>query len=474
MQDHDSRAMGLPEAGRLTTAQLERLREAALEILWRVGARFFEEEALALFKRAGASVTDGNLVRLPAALVERALRSAPRNITLYDRNGERAMELGGYRCYFGTGSDCASLYDLETGAHRPARLDDVVQGVRLVDALPNIDFVMSMFMPSDVPVELHERLQMAAMLQNSTKPIVFVGEEAASTVYALRMAAAVAGGMERLERYPFVVNYANVLTPLRHNRESVQRLLYGAAHNIPTIYAPADHRGTVAPVTAAGAAALGAAGQLAGVVLAQLKREGAPILLSNMGGTSMDLRTMVSIYGSPDAAGMGWALAHSFGLPIFGTAGCSDSKVFDAQAAADAALTLFANAIAGANLIHDIGYLDAAMTGSLELVAYCDDVIGWLKRYLRPPVVDEESLALDVIAAVGPDGGFLDQDHTIRHMREDWRPALFDRFDFPRWEAAGATTLQQRANKKVRELLARSAPAPLPPNVVREIEGVIA
>jgi trimethylamine--corrinoid protein Co-methyltransferase len=473
MTDIDKRTLGLPHYGGMSPQQLDRLHEASLEILERVGVRFYDAEALALFKRARVRVTDDTRVHIPAHLVEWALRSAPKNITIYNRHGERAMELGGYRCYFGVGSDCSNIYDLETGQRRTAVLNDVVDGVKLVDALPNIDFVMSMFMPSDVPIEAHERYQMSVMLQNSCKPIVFVGEEGASTLYAMQMAAAAAGGLDRLEHYPFVINYVNTLASLRHNEESVRRVLYAAEHNLPTVFAPGNGRGTTSVMTAAGAMAMGSAGLLSGLVLAQLKREGAPFIINNPGGTAMDLRTMVNIYNVPDAGAMGWQLAHYYRLPIFGTAGCSDAKVFDAQAAADAALTLFANALAGANLIHDVGYLDCAMTGSLELVAFCDEVIGWLKRYLRTPEINEETLALDTIIETGTDGSFLETKHTLRHMREDWRPSLFDRLDFPRWEAAGATTLQQRANKKVREIVASHSPAPLSPGVVREIESAV-
>jgi trimethylamine--corrinoid protein Co-methyltransferase len=379
------------------------LHEASLEIMTRTGMRFYVQEALDLFTKAGADVSDGNLVRIPPHLVEWALGTVPKNITIFDQNGRRVMSLGGYRSYFGVGSDCSHIYDLDTGERRKAVLEDVVHGVRLVDALPNLDFAMSMFLPSDVPGETYERRQMAIMLQESTKPIVFVGLEATSTVYAVEMAAAVAGGLESLQRYPFIVNYVNVVSAFCHNEQSVLRLLYAAERNLPTIYAPSKSKGTMAPMTVAGALALGNAGQLAGLVLSQLKREGSPFLRAKPGGDGMDMRSMVSLYAAPDGGPFGWDLAHHYGIPTFGAAGCSDAKIFDAQAAAEAALTLFDNALNGANLIHDIGYLDCAMTGSLELVAFCDEIISWLRRYLRKLEISEETLALDLIHEVGPE-----------------------------------------------------------------------
>jgi len=457
----------------LSDDQLGLLHEASLEIMTRTGMRFYEDEALDLFKKAGAHISEGNLVRIPPHLVEWAVRAAPKNITLFDQMGQRAMALGGYRSYFGPGSDCSYIYDLDTGQRRKAVLQDTVDAIRLADALPNLDFVMSMFLPSDVPDDRYERQQMAVMLQESTKPIVFVGMEASSTVYAVEMASAVAGGLEQLQRYPFVVNYVNVVSAFKHNKTSVKRLLYAAERNLPTIYAPGKARGTMAPITVAGALALGNAGQLAGLVLSQLKREGSPFLRSKPGGDGMDMRSMVSLYSAPDGGPFAWDLAHDYGLPTFGAAGASDAKVFDAQAAAEAALTLFDEMLNGANLIHDVGYLDSATTGSLEFLLFCNELIGWLRRYFRKLEISEETLALDLIHQVGPDGHFIDSEHTLRHVREDWVPSLFDRLDYHRWAARGATTLQQRANRKVREIIERHRAEPLPIDVQETIESVI-
>lgn len=458
----------------LTEDQKARLHAASLEILQRTGVRFFHPKALDLFKSAGAEIVDGNLVRIPPARVEWALETAPKRVTICDRWGSEAMLLGGERSYFGVGSDCKYVYDLRTAQHREALLRDVVDGVRLVDALPHLDFVMSMFLPSDVPEETYERYQMEVMLTESTKPIVFVGMTLSSTVDSLEMAAAVVGGFEPLARQPFVVNYVNPTSSFKHDKEAVGRLLYAAERDLPTIYLPGTSRGMTAPMTVAGAMALGNAGQLAGLVLSQLRREGSPFIRSAAGGATLDMRTMIGSYAAPDGGPYGWDLAHAYDLPIFGTAGCSDAKVFDAQAAAEAALSLFANAVGGANLIHDVGYLDFAMTGSLELVVLCNEIIGWLRRYLRGPLeITEETLALDLIHAVGPDGSFIESKHTLRHCRDDWKPALFDRQDYRAWSEAGATTFYQRANRFVRETLETHPRNALPVPVASRIRTVI-
>ena len=130
-------------------------------------------------------------------------------------------------------------------------------------------------------------------------------------------------------------------------------------------------------------------------------------------GGFLDMRTMVCLYTAPDAGPYGWDLARHYRIPTF-TVACTDAKIFDAQAAGETALTLFENTLNGANLIHDLGYLDSAMTGSLELVVYSDEVIEWIKRYWHPFELTEESLALDLIHATGPDGHFLETDHRHR------------------------------------------------------------
>jgi trimethylamine--corrinoid protein Co-methyltransferase len=457
----------------LSDDDIELIHQASLEIMERTGMRFYDDQALSLFKHGGATIIDGNIVHISPNMVEWALRCAPKNITIFDQEGKRAMALGGYRSYFGPGSDCMYIYDVETEQRRKAVLDDVVHGVRLVDALPNLDFVMSMFLPSDIPEDVYERAQMAVMLQESTKPIVFVGIEAASTVRAIEMASVVSGGIESLQRYPFVINYVNTVSAFQHNHQSVQRLLYAAERNIPTIYAPGNSRGTTAPMTPAGALALGNAGQLAGLVLSQLKREGSPFIRSDPSGNTLDMSSLVSLYNAPDGGSFGWDLAHHFGIPIFGAAGCSDAKIFDGQAAAEAALSLFNNMINGVNLIHDIGYLDCAMTGSLELVLLSNEIIGWLRHYLSRLEISEETLALDLIHEIGPDGHFIETEHTFRHVRDDWQPSIFDRCNYQGWVEKGGTTLQQRATQSVQDLLASHRATPLPDKMVTSLQSIV-
>jgi trimethylamine---corrinoid protein Co-methyltransferase len=450
----DTFSQQVPSLRRLSDGAVADIHFATLEILERTGLRLYDGEAVALLKKAGALVSEGNLVRLPSHLVEWAIRTAPKRIPMFDRNGRQAMVLQGNNAYFGPGSDCPFILDHRTGARRQPNLSDVVNGMRLCDYLPNIDFVMSMFIPSDVPVPISDRYQMEAMLLNTTKPIVYVTHDVEGCKDAVEMAEVIAGGSDALRANPLACCYINITAPLRHNQEAIQKLMFLAQKGLPSIYCGSNTtRGVVTPATAAAAVALGNAGALAGLVLAQLVREGAPVVVMRTGGGGLDMRTMVSSYASPETQGYRGDISHYYGLPIFGMAGCSDSKLPDEQALAEASLTLLVDALMGANLIHDVGYIEYGLTSSLEMLAMCDDVIGWIRRFMEPQPVNRETLALDVIHEAGPDGEYLDTDHTLRHFREEWYPSLMNRAIYDNWLQAGAKSYRAVARDKVEQVL---------------------
>lgn len=462
-----------PQFRKLSDDQLAQIHNASLEILDRTGVCLYEEEALNLLKKAGVKVEDGNRVRIPPGLVEWALSIAPKRVVLCDRNGRRVMPLERNNVFFGPGSDCPNILDHRTGERRRGTLRDIEEGIRLCDALPNIDFLMSICIASDIDQQVADRYQMRAMLMNSSKPILFVTTEFEGTMDAIRMAEAVAGGEEELRRNPICALYINVTSPLRHNTEALQKLLFMAGKGLPTTYTPVVLRGINGPVTPAGALALANAGELAGLVIAQLKREGAPIILSGGTNDMLDMRTLGDVYAAPENRVMFVEMAHYYGLPVFGLGGASDSKLPDEQAAAEAAFSLILEALAGTHLVHDVGYLESGMTNSFEQIVICDELINYVKRFMQGLVVNEETLALDVIDQVGPHGDFLGTEHTARHYKEDWYPRLLDRSDFDTWKAAGGKTLRQRARERVDEILSSHRPEPLPKDVQAKIDAIV-
>lgn len=466
-------SINAPKFQKLSRDQLERIHFASLEILERTGVILHLPEAVKLLQDAGANVTEENRVRIPSHLVEWALSVAPKRIVLANRKGKRVMPLERNNVFYGPGSDCPNVIDFRTGDRRSGTLQDIHDGSKVCDALPNIDFLMSMNLAGDIPQEHADLYQMQAMLTNSTKPILFVTTEFEGCEKVVEMAEIVAGGPDALRCNPFCALYINVTAPLVHNEEALQKLLFMAEKCLPTTYTPVVLRGVSGPITPAGAVAYANAGELAGLVLAQLKRQGAPVLLS--GGTQdmLDMRTMLDIYAAPPNRVLCVEMAHYYGLPIFGLGGASDSKVPDQQAAAEIAFSLLTETMVGTHLVHDVGYMEGGLTYSLEMLVMADEMIRWVKEFMRGEMVDEETLALDWIDKVGPGGDFLKVKHTKDHYLEDWYPTLFDRQNRASWEEAGEQTLRDRARDKVNQILSEHQPEPLPEDVARGIQDVI-
>jgi len=330
-----------------------------------------------------------------------------------------------------------------------------------------------MVLPVDVPQMVADRYQMEAMLNHTTKPIVFVTTEFSGCVDAVEMAEAVAGGADALRLNPFVTCYINVTTGLRHNQEALQKLLYLADKGLPALYIPVGQGGTTAPVTVAGCQVIWNVGALVGLVLSQLKREGSPYVMAGWGAGSLDMKTMVQPYAEPDRRGIAQAMAHFYGLPMFGLGGCSDSKCLDGQAGIEAALTLMTAALNGSHIVHDLGYLESGLCYSLAQLAICDEVLGWIEHSLCQVDVSDVALAVDLIDEVGPDGQFLDSQHTLKHFRDRWYPTLIDRQNYDNWQAQGAKTLEQRAAERVAEILVEHKPEPLPKEVAQAVHAIV-
>jgi trimethylamine--corrinoid protein Co-methyltransferase len=453
----------------LTDDQCRLIHCASLDILERTGVLVHYRPALDLLKKSGCCVEE-NRVRIPAHLVDWALRAAPSRIMMYDRAGKPVMPLGDRISTFGTGSDCLNILDHRTGERRKALLQDVVDGIRVTDAMPHVDFIMSMFLPSDVPVAADVR-QMEVMLTYSAKPICFVTYEWEGTAEIIEMLEVVAGGAEQLRIHPTAILYLNPTTAFRHNEEALRKLMYAAEKRVPAVYLPDVQRGFSCPITYAGAMACANAGQLVGLLLAQLVNEGAPIILNAATPSTIDMKTMVLPYVEP--AGKAFALEMSFyyNLPAFSTGGCSDSKLLDEQAIMEATLNLFQATLRGGNMIHDVGYVESGLTGSLELVVICDEIISWLKAYVKGLEISEETLALDLIHEHGLKGDFLETAHTLRHVREDWQPRLVDRHNYDQWAGAGATSMGERAASKVAEILSAEPKACLPTRVAERVRA---
>jgi trimethylamine--corrinoid protein Co-methyltransferase len=290
-----------------------------------------------------------------------------------------------------------------------------------------------------------------------------------------RMCAAVKGSEEACAQEPFMIFYAEPSSPLKHTAEALQKLMYCARHRIPLVYTPAPIAGATAPATLAGVLVQNLAETLGGVVLSQLIQPGTPIVVGGV-VSILDMRTTILSYGAPEMALLSAAateVARHLGLPMFSTAGCTDSKCLDPQAAIEATISILMAMLSGANFVHDVGFSESAMTGSLPLLVMCDEIIGMARHMARGIRVNDEALAVDVIGQGSVPGDFLSLDHTARHFREEfWFPRLMDRFRYGEWQAAGSKTMADRVGERLRQLLAQHRAPALSPSVVAKLDRV--
>jgi trimethylamine--corrinoid protein Co-methyltransferase len=467
-----STSMTSAHYARMGTSECEKIHLASLEILERIGIDVHDEKARDILVTGGAT-TDGLRVRIPAYMVARALSSTPKRLSLYDRHGKVAIRAGGYNSYFGGGSDCLNILDHHTGERRKPTLEDVAQAARLMDALPEIDFVMSAFLPSDVDGRVYDRYQMEVMLNNTTKPIVFVTPDFEGCVAAVEMCEAVAGGAQAFQQKPFATCYINVTTGMIANAEALQKCMFLAEKGLPQLYIPLNAGGVNSPVTTAGCMASMNAGTLLGVVLAQLVRPGSPIAVPGWNGGPYNLKTMVGNYVLADEQGVPTSMGKYYDLPVFGLGGSTDSKVLDQQCGFEVTLSLMTSLLHGANIIHDVGFMDSGLQGSLQIIAIANDILGFLRAATRGVEVNDETLALDVIEELGPTGSFLDHDHTMRHYKEPFYSKLADKNQYSLWLEQGGKTMEARATEMVDSILAEHQPEPLPADVQGAIKAIV-
>jgi trimethylamine--corrinoid protein Co-methyltransferase len=332
-----------------------------------------------------------------------------------------------------------------------------------------------MGIPSDLDTANAYRQQFALMLEHTTKPIVFVCDDRADCEAIAAMASAAAGGMDQLRLNPTLLLYSEPSTPLKHSESATAKLLYMAEQGLPIVHSPAPMMGGTAPVTLAGGLTLGNAEVLSSLVMHQLKRPGAPFVYGS-GLHHMDMKTTISVYGAPEFQLARVAVAELgrfYSLPTWGYAGHSDSCAMDEQAAADAAFSVLVALLAGNNLVHDIGYLEAGLTTSPEMIVFTAEMISMMRHFEMGMSLDAESLALEAIHQAGPGGDFLTARHTLKHFRELWQPALLDRRRAADWVSAGSKRLGERLRERTIDIIERHRPEPLPGSVGDEIAYIL-
>ncbi|MGD8625587.1 MAG: trimethylamine methyltransferase family protein [Anaerolineae bacterium] len=455
----------------LSEAQIQAIHNTSLDILSSTGIVMKSELGRELLLEAGAWETDDpsagrglKRIKIPEYMVMDAIASAPSRIPMHNRLGELTMPLEGDNVFFGPGSDCIYTLDVETGERRKCTADDVERIAQLCDGLGGMDFIMSMATPADVPTMDHYLHSFIGMIRGSAKPNLYTANDLRDMEDIYQIACAVAGGEQALREKPFMLLYAEPISPLLFNKESVDKLLFCADKGIPACYPPSPNTGGGAPVTLAGALALGNAECLAGLVLTQLVRPGTPFLYG-MNTAALDMKSAIVSYGAPEwPLGMAaWTdLCRTYGLPVWGAAGATDSKVVDAQAGIEATVTIYTAFLCRCNLNHDVGYIEYGTTSSMEMLVVADEIIRDVRFVMGGVEVSERTLAREAIHRSKPGGGFLADDHTLDNWKwAQWRPQIIDRQRYDRWQSKGSKDMATRANERAREILAEHEVPPL-------------
>lgn len=459
----------------LTEQEKRDIFQAVIELLSKVGMKVYHEKTIELLKGHGCRVGSDRRVYIEEHLLKWALSTAPGVVQVYGREGQLAMELGERNVYFGTGSDLLHTYDLETGERRESVLADVSRAARLCDALPNIDFLMSAAHPTDVSPHHAYVLGFKEMVENSTKPLVLTAENAGDLKVMIDVSAELRGGSEGLREKPYFVVYLEPISPLEQPIESLDKLLLCAEHGVPALYSPAPLAGATAPVTVAGHTAQGMAESLFGLVVHQLHRPGAPFVFG-VGPSVFDMVTAQATYNSPEyllTYMCAVEMSQWLDLPNWGYGGTSDSQLLDAQAGMEMGEVTLLSMLAGSNLNHDVGYLDFGLTASLEGMVITDEFIDLNRKVVDGIEVSKETLAVDTVAEVGPGGHFMTSEHTYRHMRSgQWRPSVFNRQGYDKWEEEGKVDLREAARRKALQILEEHEVAPLPEDVSERAAAV--
>lgn len=452
-----------------------RIIEAALTVLSETGAIVATDSGREALRVAGAEVDEGaRIVRFPRSMVEDAIASAPDSVTLCGRDPEFDCVLERDRVHLGTGGTALYVLDRDTGSRRYSTNADVADCARLTDALQNLHvFTINVF-----PNEIRQQDDIDVnrfywSLRNTRKHVMGGVYSLAGTRQAVELAQMVAGGAEALRRRPFVSFISLVISPLKIDDIYGEISCFVAEQGLPVVVPAEPICGTTSPVTLAGNVLVHLADTLAGVTMVQAVNPGCPTICGSVGST-IDLRTMQHLGGCVERGIINAAvsqLAQKLGLPYYSTAGASDSKVPDAQAAYESALTNLLVMMSGANYIHDAaGLMEFDLTVSYTKMVMDDEIIGMSGRVLQGIEVTDDTLAVDLIQQVGPGGHFVSEEHTVRHMRDEfYEPRISDRQEREAWASQGRADATTRARARAGEFLATHEGPGLPPEVDRAI-----
>jgi len=460
-----------PQFRLLSDKQIEELHLASLQIMERTGVTFESQEAIDLLGEAGADVSNPKRVKIPSYLVEQALRTAPKTITLYTRDGEPAMVLNGMTSHFGGIAALEEYLDPYTRQRRQCYVEDIVDMIRVIDALPNLEWLMTISSYSTIPGVIADKVSILQSIFNTPKPIACCINDASSVREMAEVCSIVAGGGKEFRAKPFFICTSEPITPLVQGKDVMEKSLACAEKGVPNVVYSAPLAGATAPATFPAVLALANAEFLSQLVVIQLKCPGAPVIYSGQ-PTIMDMKTTLFAYGAPESAFFIAALTelgHYYKLPVYGTAAEVDADTIGAQAAAEATYQILLSALSGNDFVHGVGEMYQGRMSSPEFAVLGSEIIDMVKVVMQGIEINDETLPLDLIERVGPGGTYISESHTLKHFRKFWVPKVFDRSMAKR---EGIKKCEDLLNEKTLEILKTHKPKPLSEDLVKELKKV--
>ncbi len=461
----------------LTPAEVRKIHDATLWIIEKVGIRFPSDTALDIWEQHGAQVDrQTKIVKAKAELIEAALKTCPPVYPLSARDPAQDLSLDGNHVFVGTDGCGVEVIDIQTGQRRTSRLQDVADIARIADATEEVAFHWVPVSAQDTPVETRGLHEIKAIWQNSTKHVqtesIYKAHEARA---AIEMAALITGGKEALRKRPVLSLMQCTAPPLGHDGGSIDAALLAAEAGIPTGFMTMAACLTTGPATMAGNLAVGNAEVISGTALLQLAHPGAPVFYA-AAQTASDLRSGAYTGGGPEDFLFGAAtnvLSDFYDIPLSMGSFATGAKEPNWQAGLENGLSTFMASIVMSDMLLGVGFLHGSRIWSYaEMMMDCE-IFSIIHKTMQGIEVNEETLALDSIAAVGPCGNFLTQKHTRQHMRDLFLPQFMDRRPYSEWESR-KDDARDWALAKARRILAEHEPEPLDPKISEEMDRIIA
>ena len=467
-----------PKLEILSKEQVQRVNEEAYSLLSKVGVKVQSPEARHLLSDSGASVDrNGETVKIPAPVIEKALKSAPSSFQLYTRQGSSAIQYGGDQVHFDPGSSGVHILDPETLEHRPSITADLVKIIKVTEMLPQYDAQSTAVVCNDVPTTIGDLYRLCLVLLLSEKPVVTGSFSIIGLDIMIEMLALFAGGQKQSAQRPRAVFDVCPTPPLIWSEFASQNLIKLARAGIPAEMVSMPLAGAASPVTLLGSITQHAAESLAGIVMHQAVQPGAPIV---WGGAPaiFDMRKGATPFGAIETAMINTACAQvgkSFNLPTHGYLGASDAKVVDAQSGLESSTTSMLGALAGINMISGAGMLDFLACQSPEKLVLDAEAISGAKRLLEGISDIDGDLLSSFYEGFEFKGDFLKQRITRDlFKKEQYLPSeVIDRDSLRGWQEAGKQDAWQRAKTHTQKLVEEYSPPDLDPRLKTELVKLV-